>query len=287
MQINTLIQNSGLRPIGIGEILRQTAGKVLVFTIREDITELVGSLQLCASQEAGSEAAVYAMHEIFKEQDTEAVLLIDTTNAFNTVNRNVLLHNVKVICPAISTYVNNCYSLPSRLFVISGAEITSEEGTTQGEPTVMAIYAIAIIPLIMMLLELTEKFLNKQTKMVAFADDLSAGGSLSNIKKWWKALCNLCPKFGYNPEASKCWLIVKPQLVKEAEKLFENTKINITVNGKRHLGAVIGSQEYRDEYVINKTDQIANELNNLCETAKLEPQAAYSCFVSSFKHKPK
>ena len=57
----------------------------------------------------------------------------------------------------------------------------------------MAIYAIAIIPLIMMLLELTEKFPNKPTKMVAFADDLSAGGSLSNIKKWWKALCNLGP----------------------------------------------------------------------------------------------
>ena len=56
----------------------------------------------------------------------------------------------------------------------------------------------------------------------------------------------------------------KPQLVTETEKLFENTKINITVNGKWHLGAVIGSQEYRDEYVINKTDQIANELNNFC-----------------------
>ena len=26
-------------------------------------------------------------------------------------------------------------------------------------------------------------------------------------------------------------------------------------------------------------------MNNLCEIAKLEPQAAYSCFVSDFKHK--
>ena len=54
---------------------------------------------------------------------------------------------------------------------------------------------------------------------------------------------------------------------------------------KRHLGAIIGSQEYRDEYLINKTDQIANELNNLCEIAKLESQASHSCFVSSLKHK--
>ena len=139
------------------------------------------------------QAAVHAMHEIFKEQDTEAVFLIDATSAFNTVNRNVLLHNVKVIYPAISAYVSNCYnSLTSRLFVISGAEITSEEGTTQGDPTAMAMYAIVTIPL-MILLELTEKFPNKQTKMVAFADDLSAGGSLSNIKKWRKALCNSGP----------------------------------------------------------------------------------------------
>ena len=70
------------------------------------------------------------MHEIFKEQDTEVTLFVDAKNALNTVNRKVLLHNIKVICPAISTHVNNCYSLPSQLFVIGGAEITSEEGTT-------------------------------------------------------------------------------------------------------------------------------------------------------------
>ena len=35
------------------------------------------------------------------------------------------------------------------------------------------------------------------------------------------------------------------------------------------LGAVIDSQEYR-EYVINKTDQIVNELNKHCEPSKCE-----------------
>ena len=106
----------------------------------------------------------------------------------------------------------------------------------------------------MFLLVQTEKFPNKQMKMVPFADNLSAGGSQSNIKKWWKALYDLGRKFDYNPEASKCWLIVKPQLVKEAKKIFTNTKINITVKDNQHHGAVIGSQEYRDEYVINKTE---------------------------------
>ena len=190
--LTPLDKNPGLRPIGIGEIRRRIVGKVVVSTVREDITESVGLLQACAGRKAGSEAAVHAVHEIFKEQGTEAVLLMDATNGFNTVNRKALLHSVKVICPAVSTYVNNWYSLPFRLFVTGSGETTSEECKTQGDPTAMAMYTI--------LLELTKKFPNKQAKMVAFADDLSAGGLLSNIKKWWKALCNLRPKFGYNPE---------------------------------------------------------------------------------------
>ena len=79
-------KNAALRPVGICEILRRIAGKVVVSTIREDITESVISLQVCASQEAGNEAVVHAMYEIFKAQGTETVLLIDATNTFNTVN---------------------------------------------------------------------------------------------------------------------------------------------------------------------------------------------------------
>ena len=44
----------------------------------EDREERVsGSLQLCAGQKSGSEAAVHAMHAILEADDTDAVLLID------------------------------------------------------------------------------------------------------------------------------------------------------------------------------------------------------------------
>ena len=88
-----------------------------------------------------------------------------------------------------------------------------------------------------------------------------------------------------NLALSKSTPILYRHAIKSDNLIFEDTKINITVNGKRHLGEVIGSEEYRDDYVINKADQIANEQNNLCEIAKVEPQAQYSCFVSGFKHK--
>ena len=225
------------------------------------------------------------MKEIFEEEDTEAVLLIDAANAFNAVNREVFLHNVKVICPPIATYVTNCYQTPSRLFVIGGHELSSSEGTTQGDPIAMAVYAIAVIPLMLMLLEITNRLPDKQTKMEAYADDFSSGGSIINIKHWWLMLFDIGPKFGYFPEPSKCWLIVKPEFYQKAVEIFSDTEVNITTEGKRHLGAVVGSESYKQTYVMKKVDEWCKELQLLSRIASIQPQAAYSCFVSGYRQK--
>ena len=117
-QLIPLKKNPGLRPIGVGEVLRRIIRKVIVSVVRNDITSSVGSLQVCAGHEAGCEAAIHAMHTIFEDEKTEAVLLVDADNAFNSVNRQVFLHNICIICPRIDTYVRNCYILPSRLFIV-------------------------------------------------------------------------------------------------------------------------------------------------------------------------
>ena len=65
-----------------------------------------------------------------------------------------------------------------------------------------------------------------------------------------------------------------------------DTAIIITTEGQRHLGAVIGSSKYRREYVQNKIDELINEIKVLPMIAKTEPQTAYSCFVTAFRHKP-
>ena len=51
-----------------------------------DILEAVGYYQLCAGQDAGNEAAVHAMRAIYDDPSTEAVLLVDASNAFNNGN---------------------------------------------------------------------------------------------------------------------------------------------------------------------------------------------------------
>ena len=59
-----------------------------------------------------------------------------------------MLHNISILCPIIATFVNNCYAVPARMFLIAGKEICSNEGTTHGDPTVMAAYAIGVTEVI-------------------------------------------------------------------------------------------------------------------------------------------
>ena len=85
---------------------------------------------------------------MFNEDNTEAVLMVDASNAFNSINREAILHNTKILCPVLAMFINNCYSIPSDLFVQGGKHLKSLEGTTQGDPAAIAIYALGITPLL-------------------------------------------------------------------------------------------------------------------------------------------
>jgi len=88
------------------------------------------------------------MKDMFDDDDCEAALLVDATNAFNYVNCKAILYNISVLCPALSTILNNTYAQPIRLSAVGEGEIPSCEGTNQGDPLAMAIYALAVVPLI-------------------------------------------------------------------------------------------------------------------------------------------
>ena len=99
--------------------------------MKDDICQCVGSLQVCAGQEGGSEAAIHAMRSIFHADESDCVLLVEAKNAFNTLNRNVTLHNSRIICPALSTILINTYRVAIPMYVIGVEIIQSVEGTTQ------------------------------------------------------------------------------------------------------------------------------------------------------------
>ena len=101
------------------------------------------------------------------------------------------MRNIKYICPPIATFVRNCYNAPARLFVLGGKELLSCEGTTQGDPIAMAIYGIALKPL---LKYQATCYPERDPKMAAFADDLTSAAILSTLRSWWKILLDVCIK---------------------------------------------------------------------------------------------
>ena len=162
----------------------------------EDVQKAAGPLQLCAGQSAGVEAAIHAMRELFAREETEGVLLVDADNAFNRINRSAALWNVQYDCPILKHILINTYRTPSHIHVQGGWDLLSE-GTTQGDPLAMAMYAVALKPLL--------GSLKRHCKQVWFADDGTGCDSLKNLKTWWDAL----EKEGYFPKASKSLLILK------------------------------------------------------------------------------
>ena len=75
------------------------------------------------------------------------LLLVDASNAFNALNRLVALHKIRRLCPPFATVLINTYRAPTELFV-DGDVLYSCEGTTQGDPLAMSMYALAAVPII-------------------------------------------------------------------------------------------------------------------------------------------
>ena len=187
-----------VRPIGVGEVIRRIMGKCVMHVTKPDVIDASGSLQVCAGHKSGSEAAIHAMRNIFEADQTDAVLLIDASNTFNALNRAAALHNIRVLCPTLATYVINTYRQPVRLFITGGEELISAEGTTQGDPLSMSIYAISLQPL------RTRLHVSSAAKQCWFADDATRTGSMQDARKWWDELSESGPPLGYVPNAKRC-----------------------------------------------------------------------------------
>ena len=122
----------------------------------------------------------------------------------------------------------------------------STEGTTQGDPLAMGLYALSIQPLITSLQPASS------VKQCCFADDAGGAGSIMEIRTWWDALSTLGPDFGYFANDRKCWIIAKPAKEESVREALKDTSINVTVQGQKHLGAAIGSKGYLEEHVSQK-----------------------------------
>jgi len=271
----TLDKQPGVHPIGIcevvrREVVRRIVAKAALSLIHTDIQASGGSFQLCAGQVAGAEAAIHSVRTLFAYNECDAILLVDTSNASNSLNRIVALHNICQLCPPFATLPINMYWSPACLF-ISGNVLMFEEGTTQGDPLAMPMYVLATIPLL--------KQLPSDVEQVRYADDACACGKLDRLSRWWRHLRSIGPSFGYFVNASKTWLVTKESLMSDAELLFAGSGVDVTCDGRPYLGAAIDTTAYIEDSVSRKAQVWSDEVKQLSEIAESQPHAAYCAFT--------
>ena len=90
-----------------------------------------------------TEFAIHCFREKFEENYTEALLLLDADKAYNWFNRELVTKNCENMCQVLYHAKYNSYSKPSALFV-NQKKLLSKEG----EAFAMAMYGIAVLPLI-------------------------------------------------------------------------------------------------------------------------------------------
>ena len=143
----------------------------------------------------------------------------------------------------------------------------------------MAFYALGTTPLVN-----TLQITSPEVRQVCLADDISGAGSLDDLIIWWKNVISEGKKFEYLVNEKKSWLILKDHgNLQEAQRLFSNTGIKLTTDGQRHLGAAIGTSNFRAQYAAEKVTKWCNELHRLADFAKTTAGSLFSIYTRYLK----
>ena len=93
------------------------------------------------------------------------------------------------------------------------------------------------------------------------------------------------PPLGYYPNSKKCWLVVKPKKEGRAKEMFAGSGINITTEGRKHLGAALGSRSYLEQYVGGKVEGFGGRSDEVGGVCKISASASYAAFTFGLRHR--
>ena len=127
-------------------------------------------------------------------------------------------------------FVPEDFSMPCSLFV-NGKVILPQEVRTQCDPLAMAMYGIALLPLVKLL---------ENTDVVQkwYADNGNAVGKMKDLHQIHDASTEHGPAFGYH--ITRCKIIPKENHLENAKEIFKSNDVDI-FEGHRVLGLVNGS----------------------------------------------
>ena len=200
-------KNGGLRPIAVGEVLRRLTSKCVSRAVHTDAIEVLSPLQVGVGIPVGCESIVHSVVSLQEDfsipPESRCALLVDFSNAFNSVNRACMFQEVRSRIPSMAAWVESCYGSQPLLY-FGDHKLFSCCGVQQGDPLGPLCFALTLHPVVEQIKrEVPELLINAW-----YLDDGTLCGSLSDIGSALAIIESVGPSRGLILNKSKSLLFV-------------------------------------------------------------------------------
>lgn len=208
-------KDGGLRPIAVGLTLRRLVAKAICKRL-QGLSEEMRPFQLGFATPRGVEAAVHATRSFIEKSQggptTTIIIKLDVKNAFNSIDREALLHAVKEKMIGYYPLIAQAYGAPS--FLLYGDEvIMSEKGLQQGDPFGPLSYCLTTVPIHLGL---------KSAMVQSYLDDDILRGAPEDVLSDFITLRSRSAEIGLDFNLNKCEIAAFGGTAAERERAIQS-----------------------------------------------------------------
>ena len=266
-----LKKDGGLRPIAVGEIFRRLTSKGFSHALRDRAATILSPNQLGVGVPGGCEALAHTLRQVVEDGHDDpdlSILQVDLINAFNRIDRVVMLEEVEKLFPDCLSWVRTCYDVDGEL-MFGDSVILSAVGVHQGDPLASLLFSILLHPVVQMIDQEVPSL-----KMNAwYLDDGALVGSKEDLQKAVDIILREGPPRGLHLSTANT--VSPPQLPKSTVWYPNNPTgpgcedplgrgiPRITEPGIVFLGTPIGSLQFCQNWIRSKIQKVKEITDHL------------------------
>ena len=270
-------KDGGLRPIAVGEVLRRLVSKCATRAVLSDTLSILPPLQVGVGLSGGCDAVLHSVlsviHDTNIPSENKFVLLVDFSNAFNSIDRATLFKEVRYRLPQIAAWTECSYG-SQPILLLNDCPIYSCCGVQQGDPLGPLGFALVLQPV-------TEKIKEEVPSLlinVWYLDDGTLCGTEEELAIALSIIETEGPSRGLflNREKSLIYTPMNSSIVHPKLRDIPSTSVGFSL-----LGSPIGPSSFCEETVarrIHKVQEMVARLHDL-EDSQLETTLLRSCLA--------
>ena len=267
-------KGGGLRPIAVGEILRRLTSKCISRVVQAEAFSVLTPLQVGVGVLVGCEAIVHAVAHVQEDANISPeerwTLLLDFSNAFNSVDRGSMFREVRNRIPPMAAWMESCY-MAQPILHLGEHTILSSCGVQQGDPLGPLGFALTLQPIIEKIKEEVPSLLIN----VWYLDDGTLCGSANDLRAALAIIEEDGPARGLHLNRAKSLLHIP------VDDPLNHNPLPADRGGFDLLGSPIGPASHCESTVLRrvmKVQEILARLGDL-QDSQMEATLLRSCLA--------